>query len=246
MLRRTVRRVWAAIALVGLEALALLGVWLLCLLTVFGLGAWWLRAGTFGFDAAAFALADATRAQVPELTPVVVFITLLGTQWALVPGGLALLAWFAFGQRHRWHSWRVPVVALGAIGLNVLLKLTYQRPRPLLPHLVPAHGLSFPSGHAMVAAAFYGLLWWLARRHIRRQRVLRYAALLGLPLLALSIGLSRVYLHVHYASDVVAGFAAGLAWLLLALRVLGWLEKRAKRSLEPGSTLSLDEEKLSP
>ena len=234
MIRPIRRHLGAALALLTLEVLALLGAWLGCLLVVLGLGAWWLARGTFGFDAAAFRAADSLRAAVPWLTPGVKAITWLGTQFFLVPAGLALLAWFAFRKRHRWHSWRVPVVALGSIGLNALLKLTYHRPRPLLPHLVPAHGMSFPSGHAMVAVSFWGLLGWLARRHLR-PGWRRTAALIGLPVLALSVGLSRVYLHVHYASDVAAGFAAGLAWLLLALGILGWLERRAARTAgEPG------------
>lgn len=230
VIRPIYRRLIAALALVTLEALMLIVVWLLCLTVVLALGAWWLRQGTFGFDAAAFRLADAARAAAPGLTPVVVFFTWLGTQWVLVPGGLLLLAWFAFRRRHRWHSWRVPVVALGAIGLNALLKLTYHRPRPLLPHLVPAHGLSFPSGHAMVAMAFYGLLFWLLSRRLRRGWK-RTLTRVGLALLILAIGGSRIYLHVHYASDVVAGFAAGLAWLLLALGTLGYLERRAARAM---------------
>lgn len=219
-----------ALALVTLEALLLIVVWLACLTVVLALGAWWLKQGTFGFDAAVFRWADAARAAVPELTPVVVFFTWLGSPEVLVPGGLALLAWFALGRRHRWHSWRVPVVALGATGLNVLLKLIYQRPRPLLPHLVHVHGLSFPSGHAMVAMAFYGLLFWLVRHRLRHGWK-RHLALAGLAFLIVAIGGSRIYLHVHYASDVVAGFAAGLAWLLLALGMLGYLERRAAQAM---------------
>ena len=237
MLRTLTRRFVASLALLTLEALALLGVWLGCVLVVLALGAWWLARGTFGFDAAAFRVADRLAAAAPWLTPGVKAVTWLGTQYVLVPGGLALLAWLLFRKRHRWHSWRVPVVALGSIGLNALLKLTYHRPRPLLPHLVPAHGMSFPSGHAMVAASFWGLLWWLARRHLRPGAA-RTAALVGLPALALAIGLSRVYLHVHYTSDVLAGFAAGLAWLLLALGTLGYLERRAARAAaNPGEVV---------
>ena len=228
MIRRTTRRVAAALALVGLEALALVAVWLLCVSIVLGFGAWWLRTGAFSFDADAFALADALRARLPGLTHVMVAFTWLGTQYALVPAGLGLLAWFAFYKRHRWHSWRVPLVTLGSLLLDGLLKVTYQRPRPLIPHLVPAHGLSYPSGHAMVAASFWGLLWWLVRRHLQ-PGFGRSLALMAFPLIALLVGLSRVYLHVHYASDVLAGFAAGLAWLLASLAFLRILERRAAR-----------------
>ena len=232
MLKPLTRRLLATLALISLEAALLLGAWFCCLLVVFGFGEWWLENGTFGFDAAAFRFFDRLAAAAPGLTPIVKFFTLLGTHYVMVPVSLSLIAWLVWGRRHRWHSWRVPVVALGAILLNMLLKATYQRPRPLLPHLVPAHGLSFPSGHAMVAAAFWGLCWWLVRRSWAPGPA-RTLALWGLPVLALFIGGSRVYLHVHYASDVLAGFAAGLAWLGLSLAVIGRYERRAARALAP-------------
>ncbi len=232
MIRTLFRRTAAALALFTLEALVLLGAWLGCVLLVFALGAWWLKKGTFGFDAAAFRFADSLHDTWPWLTSVLIFFTYIGTQFVMVPLGLSLLAWFAFRKRHRWHSWRVPVVALGSTVLNILLKLTYHRPRPLLPHLVPAHGLSFPSGHAMVAASFWGLCWWLVRRHMAPGWG-RTTLLTALPILAFLIGTSRIYIHVHYASDVVAGFAAGLAWLGLSLAIIGRFERRAAHVIAP-------------
>ncbi|MBC7448348.1 MAG: phosphatase PAP2 family protein [Hymenobacteraceae bacterium] len=236
MIHATRRRLAAALALLTLETVLLLGAWLACVGVVLAFGEWWLAHGTFGFDAAAFELLAAARGAIPGLTPLMVAFTWIGTHYVMIPLGLSLLAWFVFRRRHRWHSWRVPVVALGSTLLNGLLKVTYHRPRPLVPHLVPAHGLSFPSGHAMVAASFWGLLWWLARRHLP-PGWLRTAALWSLPLVALLIGGSRVYLGVHYASDVVAGFAAGLAWLGLALTIIGRFERRAAHALAPTEPL---------
>lgn len=224
-------------ALLTLETVLLLGAWLACVGLVLAFGEWWLARGTFGFDGAAFALMARANAAIPLLTPVMVGFTWIGTQYVMVPLGVGLLLWFALRRRHRWHSWRVPVVALGSTLLNGLLKITYHRPRPLVPHLVAAHGLSFPSGHAMVAASFWGLLWWLARRNLP-PGARRTAALWGLPVLALLVGGSRVYLGVHYASDVLAGFAAGLAWLGLSLAVIGRFERRAARALVPEEPLA--------
>ena len=110
----------------------------------------------------------------------------------------------------------------GASLLNQLLKTHFQRARPATA-LLPQLGLSFPSGHAMIGMALYGCLAWLLWRHGRHPA---WAALL--VLWAVLIGLTRIYLQVHYATDVLAGFAAGLLWLILlrtALR-LYWREKQ--------------------
>ncbi|TGE25433.1 phosphatase PAP2 family protein [Hymenobacter aquaticus] len=154
-------------------------------------------------------------------------ITFLASRNFITALALLLIGYFLFVRRHRWYTLLVPVVALGSISLNLLLKNTYQRPRPLLP-LVSASGLSFPSGHAMISASFYGLLIYLVLTHVRRHPVLRRVLVALLAALILLIGLTRVYLRVHYASDVLAGFAAGLVWLLIAIPLLQQIEKTVK------------------
>lgn len=98
--------------------------------------------------------------------------------------------------------------------LNVLLKELVQRPRPEDINLVVETGFSFPSGHSMVAMAFFGLLVWLVW-HYERDRTLQLACCAGFSLIILLIGISRIYLGVHYASDVLAGFCISLAWLAM-------------------------------
>ncbi|SNR72286.1 MULTISPECIES: phosphatase PAP2 family protein [Hymenobacter] len=137
-----------------------------------------------------------------------------------------LVNWFLLMRRHRWYSLLVPVVALGSITLNLALKYLYHRPRPLLP-LVSASGLSFPSGHAMISASFYGLLIYLVQTHVRRP-LWRWTLTAALVVLIALIGLTRVYLRVHYATDVLAGFTAGVVWLVVAIPLLKQLEKRVK------------------
>jgi membrane-associated phospholipid phosphatase len=154
-------------------------------------------------------------------------VTFLASRNFITAIALLVIGYFLFLKRHRWYTLLVPVVALGSITLNLVLKNTYQRPRPLLP-LVSASGLSFPSGHAMISASFYGLLIYLVMTHVRRQKVLRWLLILGLASLILLIGVTRVYLRVHYASDVLAGFTAGLVWLLIAIPVLKQIEKSIK------------------
>jgi membrane-associated phospholipid phosphatase len=96
--------------------------------------------------------------------------------------------------------------------LNVLLKNLIQRPRPEGFRLIAETGYSFPSGHSMVSMAFYGLVLWMVW-HYERDKVLRSVLCALFALTILMVGVSRIYLGVHYASDVVAGFAVSLLWL---------------------------------
>ncbi|MET4106756.1 phosphatase PAP2 family protein [Hymenobacter sp. UYP22] len=177
------------------------------------------------FDAEAFRWAR--RLLGPSRQSWVEAVTFFASRNFITGAGCLLINWFLLLKRHRWYSLLVPVVALGSITLNLVLKQFYQRPRPLLP-LTSASGLSFPSGHAMISASFYGLLIYLVWTHVRRP-AWRYGLSGALALLILLIGLTRVYLRVHYATDVLAGFAAGLAWLVVAIPVLKRLEMQAKK-----------------
>jgi undecaprenyl-diphosphatase len=143
-----------------------------------------------------------------------------------------LIAYFLFIKKHRWYSIRIPVVAIGGVSLMFLLKFLFNRPRPLIPLLKEAQGLSFPSGHAMMSFSFYGLLIYLVWRNIENPWV-RGVLVTLLFLLIFTIGLSRIYLRVHYASDVMAGFAVGIIWLVLSLWVTHRIERYSRRKIEP-------------
>jgi len=105
----------------------------------------------------------------------------------------------------------------------LLLKQLFQRKRPLSPLLKAAKGLSFPSGHAIMAVTFYGLLIYILQHTITIGWLNWFLTIIVIVLILL-IGFSRIYLRVHYASDVAAGFVIGLLWLLISLAVLKWLE----------------------
>ncbi|MCK9906483.1 phosphatase PAP2 family protein, partial [Frankia sp. Cpl3] len=85
--------------------------------------------------------------------------------------------------------------------------------RPSMHHLVEAGSYSFPSGHAMVSAAFYGMLGYLIWLNLRQRTKPAWYVVALTVLLIVAIGISRVYLGVHFPSDVIAGFAAGSIWL---------------------------------
>jgi len=96
------------------------------------------------------------------------------------------------------------------------LKLLFNRHRPLIPLLEPAKGLSFPSGHAFMSVCFYGLLMIIIWREERPHPVLKWVLLLLVVTWVLCIGFSRIYLRVHYFTDVLAGFCIGSTWLFLS------------------------------
>ena len=151
------------------------------------------------------------------------FITFLGTHLFLIPANLILIFYFLLVKKQNWFSIRVITIAISSLVLMLLLKQLFQRKRPLSPLLKAAKGLSFPSGHAIMAVTFYGLLIYILQHSITIDW-LKWVATILVFVLIISIGFSRIYLRVHYASDVAAGFIIGLLWLLISLAVLKWLE----------------------
>ena len=98
--------------------------------------------------------------------------------------------------------------------INTVVKLIVARPRPTGINLIDESGFSFPSGHAMVSVAFYGFLVYIIA-HLKIKKSFRIAICSTLMILTGLIGISRIYLGVHYASDVFAGFSLGLAYLMI-------------------------------
>ena len=154
---------------------------------------------------------------------IMLFITFLGKHQFLIPANLILIFYFLLVNKQTWFSIRVITISISSLVLMLLLKQLFQRKRPLSPLLKAAKGLSFPSGHAIMAVTFYGLLAYILQ-HTIESNWLRILLTILLILLALLIGFSRVYLRVHYASDVLGGFIIGLLWLLISLAVIKWLE----------------------
>ena len=141
--------------------------------------------------------------------------------WLFGAAGLALL----IRARRRSEAIWFAASIIGASVLNSLLKLWLRRPRPeLVPHLEQVSSASFPSGHAMISAAVYltlglmlGEAWPEGRRPLLTVSVV----------LVLLIGMSRVYLGVHWPSDVLAGWSIGAAWALAMLEVNRWSKGRS-------------------
>lgn len=182
-----------------------------------------------GFDNAAYAALGNWRGEFFD--GIMRGATFLGNRQFIIWPCILLLVYFLFIRPHRWYSITVPVVALGSIGMNVALKIFFDRPRPSVEHMVEATGFSFPSGHAMFAFSFYGLLLYVVWRYSKRAWI-KYTGSILLFILILLIGISRVYLGVHYASDVLAGFSAGLIWLVISIAAIKKIQNFIKHRQE--------------
>jgi membrane-associated phospholipid phosphatase len=230
-----VKKIWAQLALVSIELLLLLVLFFISVLGFAYLVNKIFKLKKSGMDNRVFNFMELYT--TPENTAMMKFVTFFGTHLFLIPANLLLIGDFLFVRKHRWYSIKVPVVAIGSVVVMSLLKLYFSRARPLTPILQEVQGFSFPSGHAMSAVTFYGLLIYLVYRYI--QGFIPKTVLIGfLALFILLIGISRIYLRVHYTSDVLAGFAMGIIWLVLSLWVMGKIEKFTQREvrLQPPTT----------
>lgn len=152
-------------------------------------------------------------------TVVLIFITLSTIVYLLLARKLAA-ALFVFAA-----------IAGGQI-LSSVLKLGIDRPRPdLVSHLVEVHTLSFPSGHAMLSAVTYLTLGALLT-HILPDRATKLYVLFLAVLVTFCVGVSRIYLGVHWPSDVLAGWCAGAAWAMLCWLIARWFLKRERNGKE--------------
>ncbi|MEP6676667.1 MAG: phosphatase PAP2 family protein [Ferruginibacter sp.] len=150
-------------------------------------------------------------------------ITFLGKHQFLIPANLLLIALFFFLGHQHWYALNVLLVSLSSLLLMFMLKQLFRRNRPAVPLLFEAKGKSFPSGHAIMAVCFYGLLLQMLL-HTGIAPSLKTLFTIFTVLLILSISFSRVYLQVHYLSDVLAGLIIGCSWLLICLHLLNKLE----------------------
>jgi len=152
------------------------------------------------------------RSRSPRLDDVMLEITVLGSAPVLIVVVLvaSVLLWIT---RHRWSVYILVAGIIGGQIANSMLKQYFDRPRPtIVTHIDQVATTSFPSGHAMASMIVYGSVAFLVSR-LEPTRRIRNATIFVASLLIVLIGISRMYLGVHYPSDVIAGYLAGLAWI---------------------------------
>ena len=163
--------------------------------------------------------------QVPWITTVAKGLAWMGSPPVIVSMAAIGAVLGLFWRRVRGAAWTLPLAVLGAGVIIQGIKMEFRRPRPdFFTPLLHETGYSFPSGHSLIAIVVYGLLGYFAM-HLFRNHAARVAVGAITVLLVIAIGVSRVYVAVHYPTDVLAGWTAGLPWLLTCL----WLHERLTR-----------------
>ena len=142
-------------------------------------------------------------------------ITNLGSGFCLI--GLTIILMILLKEKK--YKILIPLNLIIITIINILLKNFFVRPRPNELRLIEETGYSFPSGHAMVSTAFYGLLIYITYKNVKN-KLLRNIICVVLALIIVLINLSRIYLGVHYASDVIAGTCFSISYLILMIHGL--------------------------
>lgn len=154
----------------------------------------------------------------PKITPAMAALSWVGTWASMLPatitGGLLLF----FLYRRLRETFILGASMLSAWSLIELTKAFFQRPRPLGIPLVLASGYSFPSGHALITVVFFGLLFALLAKKLPFSLFQKRLLAFFLSIFLFLIGLSRIYLGVHYLSDVLFGWGMGVLWFFLWYR----------------------------
>ena len=182
---------------------------------------------------------DVTRAAVhtfasPNLTTFMRGISFLGSTVFLTLatiGTVGVFAWRKWGREAKLFT----ITMIGASLLNVTLKLAFKRPRPVpFFNLTAPESYSFPSGHSLASCCFFAGLAAILSGRIKRKRDRAFMWIAAATMFLL-IGLSRIYLGVHYTTDVIAGFAAALIWILVVRFVEIELARRKRARLKNAS-----------
>jgi undecaprenyl-diphosphatase len=165
-------------------------------------------------------------------------ITALGSAVVLIVLTLLILGYLCMSGRWRIAG-LIAVATAGGQTLNLILKNSFARARPdAALHLVEVTSTSFPSGHSMASSIFYLTMGALLARTAQRRREKTYFVSAALFITFL-IGFSRVYLGVHYPTDVLAGWSAGTAWAMICWFVADWLGRRGKLRKDTGEVSSV-------
>lgn len=158
-----------------------------------------------------------------ELIRIFTWITLLG-KWQIVISGAFVLSAVLWLWRKRLYLFPFWVTIAGSELFNSLGKLAFHRARPDVAFYAE-DTFSFPSGHATISVAFYGFLAYILFRQLKKWKYKINALFFGIVII-LAIGLSRLYLGVHFLSDVWGGYLLGALWLLMGITVSEWLHRR--------------------
>lgn len=167
-----------------------------------------MKADTIGYNIVSNLISD-------KLTPLVKVVTWFGSATCLILLTVILFIIIKNKKAGLLIGTNLVIISI----LNQTLKSLLQRPRPTGFRIINETGYSFPSGHSMISMAFYGFLIYLIYKNIKN-KCLKFTLIISLFILIIGIGLSRIYLGVHYTSDVFAGFLLSIAYLIFYCSVV--------------------------
>jgi membrane-associated phospholipid phosphatase len=153
-----------------------------------------------------------------SLTEFFLFVTTFGDKVVYIPVSLTIFTWMVIRKKRLLPAVSLILITLSGYILNSVLKGLFERKRPVSLYAAEINSSSYPSGHAFTGILFYGCLIWLIAGS-GFPLLIRYFLVCILSVLIILIGISRIYLKAHYPSDVIAGWAFGMIWLVLGLLV---------------------------
>lgn len=149
-----------------------------------------------------------------QVTPIMKLITFFGGATCLI--GLTLVLFITIKNKKIGLLIGINLVTITI--LNQIFKFILQRPRPTENRIINENGYSFPSGHSMISMAFYGFLIYLIYKYVKNKKI-KYISITLISILIIFIGISRIYLGVHYTSDVLAGFLFSISYLIIFILI---------------------------
>lgn len=160
----------------------------------------------------------------PKLTVWMKIITCFASSYFLLAAYILVI--LIYSIKRNWEKViEIFVIGAGGFLINYFMKISFHRVRPTHPLIEPLKNFSFPSGHATSGFIFYGLLVYLIwKTNLSKSIRMLFSVLL--ILFALLIGFSRIYLRVHFASDVLAGFCIGTAWIIFSIWIMEAIKKK--------------------
>jgi len=164
----------------------------------------------------------------PQLTTIMKFFTMIGNGFSIALITIVVMIILYIFLGHRRELIFLMCVVIGSALLNTLLKLIFQRARPDINRIAEAYGYSFPSGHSMAAFTLYGVIAFLVWKHVPTA-VGRVTIIILSSLFITLIGISRIYLGVHYPSDILGGYLMSACWLTGSIWIYQCYLERSKR-----------------
>ena len=144
------------------------------------------------------------------------FVTALGDPPTVVTIFVATIAWLGMKRRYS-DGIRFLIICAGGVSINLVMKLFFAKPRPeLWTRLISETSFSFPSGHAVGSMVVYGFIAYILAKELPGYLKPVYTIA---SVLIIAIGFSRLYLGVHYPTDIIAGYGVGVLWLITCLKV---------------------------